>query len=230
MYSPADPYQVQDTAVAKEVFNKYPFATLIVTQDNVPHVTHLPVLYDEATNTLRGHLARANPTAKLDLAKATNCLVVFQGPNSYISPVWYPSKAESGGKVVPTWDYVTVHAEGKFTLIQDKEWTRDIVAQLSLAHEATLQSDWTINDAPKSYVDVLLRMIVGFEVSITSTKMTGKLQQNKCLRDVQGVVEGLERGKGQDVPGSLAVAQWMRSLTLSGLEAAASACPVAKDS
>jgi len=160
------------------------FATL-VTQNL--DANHLPMLLDG--NVLRGHVARANPVWKQGDGTA---LAIFLGPHAYVSPNWYPSKAETG-KAVPTWNYITVHARGPVRWVQDGEWLRDNVTALSQAHEAGQPAPWQVSDAPASYVDGLLRAIVGFELTIESLEGKYKLSQNRHAADRAGVRDAFAR-------------------------------------
>jgi transcriptional regulator len=160
------------------------FATL-VTQNL--DANHLPMLLDG--NVLRGHVARANPVWKQGESAA---LAIFLGPHAYVSPNWYPSKAETG-KAVPTWNYITVHARGPVRWVQDGEWLRDNVTALSQAHEAGQPAPWQVSDAPASYVDGLLRAIVGFELTIESLEGKYKLSQNRHAADRAGVRDAFAR-------------------------------------
>ena len=160
------------------------FATL-VTQNL--DANHLPMLLDG--NVLRGHVARANPVWKQGESAA---LAIFLGPHAYVSPNWYPSKAETG-KAVPTWNYITVHARGPVRWVQDGEWLRANVTALSQAHEAGQPAPWQVSDAPASYVDGLLRAIVGFELTIESLEGKYKLSQNRHAADRAGVRDAFAR-------------------------------------
>jgi transcriptional regulator len=158
---------------------------------------HLPMLLERGKDgmVLRGHVARANPVWKQGGGEA---LAIFLGPHAYVSPSWYPSKAETG-KVVPTWNYITVHARGVIDWVQDADWVRNHVGALSAANEAGRQQPWKIADAPGSYVDGLLRAIVGFELAIAKLEGKWKLSQNRDAADHAGAREGLERDGHGDV-------------------------------
>ncbi|RYG65490.1 FMN-binding negative transcriptional regulator [archaeon] len=111
MYGARPFHEQEHPELIKQVMRSYPFATLIVTKNNMPMVTHLPLLYDEEHNVIRGHIARDNPVASLDSNEPVSCMVLFQGPDAYVSAAWYPAKEETG-RVVPTWNYVAVHVTG----------------------------------------------------------------------------------------------------------------------
>jgi transcriptional regulator len=153
---------------------------------------HIPFLLDRTRGphgTLVGHVARANPVWK-SLAAAAPSLVMFQGPQSYITPNWYPGKAEHG-KVVPTWDYAVVHAHGVARAIEDRDWMMDMLARLTNAQEASQPAPWRVDDAPADYIDKLLRAIVGIEIPIERLEGKLKASQDEAVRDRIGTVEGL---------------------------------------
>jgi transcriptional regulator len=137
---------------------------------------------------LRGHVARANPLWRL--ADGKDVLVVFQGPQTYISPGWYPSKAEHG-KVVPTWNYAVVHASGRLVAIDDTCWLHGHANELTDANEARFKKAWKVSDAPAAYIAATARAIVGIEITVT--RMTGKwkVSQNRSAADRAGVASGL---------------------------------------
>jgi transcriptional regulator len=183
MYVP-DHFREDRSDVLHEAVRRIGFATL-VTQNL--DANHLPMLLDNGV--LRGHVARANPVWKSGEGAA---LAIFLGPHAYVSPNWYPSKAQTG-KAVPTWNYITVHARGTIRWIQDGEWLRANVTALSQAHEAGQPAPWKVSDAPASYVDGLLRAIVGFELTIENLQGKCKLSQNRGGADRAGVREAFER-------------------------------------
>ena len=153
---------------------------------------HIPFLLDRTRGphgTLVGHVARANPVWK-SLATATPSLVMFQGPQIYITPNWYPGKAEHG-KVVPTWDYAVVHAHGVARAIEDRDWMMDMLERLTNAQEASQPAPWRVGDAPADYIDKLLRAIVGIEIPIERLEGKLKASQDEAVRDRIGTVEGL---------------------------------------
>jgi len=185
-----------------------PFAALVSSSANGLYGTHLPtVLKDDGANGLiECHLARANPHWK-DLADGNEALMIFQGPEGYITPNWYPSKALHG-KAVPTWNYAVVHAYGRPAVVQDKDWLRRHVTELTTQQEASEAQPWAVSDAPESYVDVMLRGIVGFRFAITRLEGKWKMSQNREMPDRQGVVAGLTaRASGDDLAIAEAVAR-----------------------
>lgn len=154
--------------------------------------THLPLLLEPGEGefgTLYGHFARANPHWR-DLQGGAEALAVFSGPDAYISPGWYPAKAEHG-KVVPTWNYIAVHARGPVELIEEPERLLQIVSRLSDQHESGRERPWAVSDAPREYIDSMLRAIVGFALPIRRLEGKWKLGQNRSAADQAGVRDGL---------------------------------------
>jgi transcriptional regulator len=125
--------------------------------------------------------------------------MIFQGPEAYITPNWYASKAEHG-KVVPTWNYAVVHAYGRPEVMAEKDWLRRHVAELTAQQEASEAVPWALTDAPESFVEVMLRGIVGFRFTITRLEGKWKMSQNRDIKDREGVVRGLRtRDHGDDL-------------------------------
>jgi transcriptional regulator len=181
MYIP-DHFREDRPDILHDAMQRIGFATLITTG---LEANHLPMLLEGGV--LRGHVARANPVWK---AGADEALAIFLGPHAYVSPSWYPGKALTG-KAVPTWNYLTVHARGALRWIEDGDWLRAHVRALSDTHEAGRAEPWKIGNAPASYLDGLLRAIVGFELTITRLEGKWKLSQNRDAADRAGVREGL---------------------------------------
>ena len=155
--------------------------------------SHLPLLLEPGEGqfgTLYGHFARANPQWR-DLADGAEALVIFQGPEAYISPGWYQAKAEHG-KVVPTWNYIAVHAQGRAEVFEDGERLLQLVSRLSQHHEAGRPQPWAVSEAPRDYIDAMLRAIVGFALPIERLQGKWKLGQNRSATDQAGVREGLQ--------------------------------------
>jgi transcriptional regulator len=154
------------------------------------------VVDDDGTDygTLRLHLARANPQVA-ELASVNECLVVFQGPQAYVTPTWYPTK-QASGKVVPTWNYATVHAWGTPTLIEDPAWLRRQIDDLTGLLEDPRPEPWQVDDAPAPFVAAQLRGIVGVEIPISRLEGKWKMSQNRPEVDKLGVVDGFrEQGE-----------------------------------
>ena len=187
MYVP-DHFREARPEVLHEAIRRIGFATL-VTHDAQGGLdaNHMPMLLENGV--LRGHVARANPVWKAGDGEA---LAIFLGPHAYVSPNWYPSKAETG-KAVPTWNYITVHAKGRIRWLQDAAWLRAHVTRLSDTHEATRADPWSIGDAPDSYIETMLRGIVGFELTVTQLDGKYKLTQNRDAADREGVRAAFER-------------------------------------
>ena len=157
--------------------------------------THLPLVLDRtrgAHGVLQGHVARANPHASVSTGNGADpeALVIFTGPDAYVHPGWYPSKREHG-RVVPTWNYVAVHAAGPLRLIDDAEWLLQHLAVLTGRHEASQSRPWSIGDAPPEYIERTVREIVGVEIEIARLEGKWKMSQNRPAADIDGVVTGL---------------------------------------
>jgi transcriptional regulator len=149
--------------------------------------TTLPMLHDPAAGTLSGHLARTNPQWRDTVG---DVLVIVRGPDAYVSPGWYASKAEHG-RVVPTWDYVLAHVHGELVVHDDAGWLEQHVRRLTDAHEAGRAEPWAVADAPERFAAGQLRAIVGVEVRIRRVEAKWKLSQNRPAADIDGVVAGL---------------------------------------
>ncbi|HEY1823770.1 MAG TPA: FMN-binding negative transcriptional regulator [Trebonia sp.] len=143
---------------------------------------------------LHGHLARNNDQWRLGAAGES--LVIVHGPDAYITPGWYASKAEHG-RVVPTWNYVTAHVYGRLVVHDDPAWTEDLVRRLTARHEAYREHPWSVDDAPRPFIEGQLRAIVGIELEITRVEAKAKLSQNRPPADVEGVIAGL-RARGDE--------------------------------
>lgn len=174
----------------------------------LPEATHLPLLLDAEAGplgTLHGHIARANPHADA-LRQAGRALVIFPGPEAYVSPSLYASKREHG-KVVPTWNYVAVHAECDAEVYDDAARLRDIVTRLTDHHEAPRAERWAVKDAPDSFVAGQLKGILGIVLRITALTGKRKLSQNRPEADRDGVREGLSTSadpRDQEVAAAMA--------------------------
>jgi transcriptional regulator len=155
-------------------------------------VSHLPLLLDPTAGRygeLTGHLARANPQWRTsDLRKPA--LAIFMGPDAYVSPSWYPAKQEHG-RVVPTWNYSTVHARGTLEVFDDPQRLAALVTRLTDLHEGRFAAPWKVTDAPADYLQKQLHAIVGFVLKIESLDGKLKLSQNRSMADRRGVVAGL---------------------------------------
>jgi transcriptional regulator len=155
--------------------------------------SHVPMLLDPLPGphgTLLCHLARANEQWR-DLEAGAEAMAIFTGPEAYVSPSAYETKRETG-KVVPTWDYVAVHAYGTVTLTHDPKELHELVRRLTDAHEAQRDEPWAVSDAPESYIDGQLRGIVGIAFAVTRFDAKWKMSQNRSEADVRGVIAALE--------------------------------------
>jgi len=191
MYLPAS-FRQDDLGELHRQIRAMPFALLTSAGTDGVRASHLPLLLepDEGElGTLYGHFARANPHWR-ELREGSEALAVFSGPDAYISPSWYPAKAEHG-KVVPTWNYIAVHARGPVQLIEERDSLLRIVSRLSDRHEASRPQPWAVGDAPADYLDAMLRAIVGFALPIRQLKGKWKLGQNRSPADQDGVRQGL---------------------------------------
>lgn len=207
MYLPAH-FREDDLPRLHALMREHPLATLVTAGPKGLTANHVPFLLhpDEGTHgTLRAHLARANPQLD-ELEQVTECLVVFQGPEGYVSPGWYPSKREHG-KVVPTWNFVAVHAWGSPRIVDEPAWLRREVDALTDRHEAGQDSPWHVDDAPAEYLGQMLRAIVGLEVPICRLEGKWKVSQNRPPDDRRGVADGLH-ARGNDTLADL-VAQYL---------------------
>lgn len=154
--------------------------------------THVPVLFDPslgAQGGFLGHLARNNDQWRHPVTG--DALLICTGPNGYVSPGWYPSKAD-GGRVVPTWNYLTVHAYGQIEFFDDVARLETIVTRLTVRHEGQRANPWAVSDAPRDYLDGMLRAIVGFCLTLTRFEAKAKLSQNRPDGDIAGVIDGVQ--------------------------------------
>jgi transcriptional regulator len=199
MYQP-DHFRAHDPPQMRALMRDRPLATLISAGPAGLQATHLPTVLrdDEPHGVIECHLARANPHWK-DLAEGNEALMIFQGAEGYITPNWYPSKTQHG-KVVPTWNYAVVHAYGRPEMMQDKDWLRRHVSDLTAQQERNEPQPWMVTDAPASYIDVMLRGIVGFRFAVTRLEGKWKMSQNRDVKDRDGVAKGLgTRADGDDL-------------------------------
>ena len=204
MYQPGHGrFRVEDpAAVLAELCAVVP-ATLVTHGLSGFRASILPMLFDPddgPNGMLRGHLARGNPQWREIEASiaaggdgAGEALAIFDGPDAYISPAWYDEKRLTG-KVVPTWNYVTVQAHGTLTTIHDPGWLIPHVGRLVARHEAGRPHPWALSDAPDDYVATQARAIVGLELRITRLDAKAKLSQNRSEADILGAIDGLDAG------------------------------------
>jgi transcriptional regulator len=145
---------------------------------------------------LRAHVARANPVWR-EFSPEVEPLVVFQGPQIYITPSWYQTKAETG-KVVPTFNYIVVHAYGAMRAIEDRTWLRDFVGKLTDRFESPRAQPWAVTDAPEDFIEAHVGAIVGIEIRLTRLAGKWKVSQNRPAADRTGVVSGLRETDAAD--------------------------------
>jgi len=191
MYTPSS-FAIDDLHELHQQILGTRLAVLVTHGEQGLQASHLPLLLssDQGENgTLYGHFAKANPQWK-ELQNGAEALVIFAGADAYVSPGFYPSKAEHG-KVVPTWNYVAVHAYGTAEVFTDADRLRTLVSALTDRHEADRASPWKVADAPADYIDGMLKAIVGFALPIQRLQGKRKLSQNRNAADITGVREGL---------------------------------------
>ena len=167
-------------------------ATLVTLTDDGLIASHVPVLLDPDPapyGTLLGHLARPNRQARGAVA-GTDALMIFQGPDAYITPSWYETKRQTG-KVVPTWNYVAIHAYGPVTFFNDADRLLDVVTRLTDREEGKRADPWAVSDAPDDFIAVMLKGIVGFSIPIARLEGKWKMSQNRPAEDRAGVIDGL---------------------------------------
>jgi transcriptional regulator len=175
----------------------HPLGALVTLGAGGLEANHLPFEIDPDPapfGTLRGHVARANPVWR-ELSRGGDALAIFQGPSTYVSPSWYPSK-QADGKVVPTWNYALVHAYGPLRAVDDAAWLRAFVERLTDRHESRRAEPWHVTDAPTDYVDKMVTAIVGIELLVARLVGKWKVSQNRPAADRAGVVAGLEQEGG----------------------------------
>lgn len=198
-------FEETNPATLQALVRAHPLATWVVPQtDGELLVNHIPFLLDADRGphgTLVGHVARANPVWRVLTTTAT--VAVFQGPEAYVSPSWYPSKPVHG-KVVPTWNYAVVHAHGNARIFDDKAQLLALVTRLTVLHEAPLAQPWQVADAPADYIDTMLGAIVGIEIPVQRWIGKWKVSQNRTMEDRLGVVAGLQ-AKGTSQADAMAV-------------------------
>ncbi|MFN8573746.1 MAG: FMN-binding negative transcriptional regulator [Gemmatimonadaceae bacterium] len=193
MYTPSS-FLERDLPTLHDFIEAHPLATL-VTKDSVTgfQATPLPLILDRSVaplGVLLGHVARANPHAKLDTAVPVEALVMFNGPDAYITPAWYATKRETG-RVVPTWNYVAVHAHCSMRIRDDADFLRAQLEALTRFHESPRPTPWQVTDAPADYVAQQMKAIVGIELRIDRLEGKWKMSQNRPGADIDGVVHGL---------------------------------------
>jgi len=189
MYLP-EHFRIDDAATQHALLKAHPLATLVVATHDGLVANHLPLMLDAERNLLRGHVARANPLWQVHPAHRP-VLVIFRGPQAYITPAWYPGKAEHG-KVVPTWNYTVVQARGALRVIDgDAPWLLEQLNSLTDSQELHRSNAWQVADAPADYIARMMAAVVGLEITLTGLTGKFKLSQNHPPESRQGVMQGL---------------------------------------
>lgn len=197
MYVP-NHFKEDSVETLQQHIRAYPFGLLVIADDAGIEANHVPFYLDMdeegSLGALQCHLSRSNLVWQR-IENSRFVLAVFQGPNAYVSPSWYPSKAETG-RVVPTWNYLAVHVAGSAKVVQDAVWLKEHLRQLTNQHETERAQPWAVEDAPADYTEALMRGIVGIEIKIE--KLIGKLKasQNQPERNQHGVKVGLQSEPG----------------------------------
>lgn len=192
MYTPKS-FELNDAISQYQLIHEYPFGTLVSLCDGALAATHLPLLIAEnaaGDRVLQAHVARNNSEFAL-LQDGSAVLAVFHGPHAYISPSWYPTKASTHGKAVPTWNYVAVHVHGTMTTHSDPAWLLEHLTRQTERYEHNRPDPWSITDAPPDYIETMLKSIVGLEITVQRIEGKEKLSQNRPAADQQGVIDSL---------------------------------------
>lgn len=191
MYQPVH-FREERLDVLHGLIASHPLGLLVTAPEGRPIANPVPFMIHpdlSPLGTLRAHLARANPQAQA-VHDGAEALVVFQGPQAYVTPSWYATKHESG-KVVPTWNYVIVQARGILRLHDDPAWLRVQIDALTARHETGRPEPWAVSDAPEPFIAAQIRAIVGVEIAITEIEGKWKVSQNRPVVDREGVAAGL---------------------------------------
>ena len=205
MYAPSQ-FLEDRVPVLHDAIEAAGLATLVTVDANGMDASHVPMLLDRSAGplgTLQGHIARPTPQWK-GAAPALRGLAIFLGPDAYVTPSWYATKQQTG-KVVPTWNYVAVHAHGPVTFFDDEERLLALVTKLTEAREARREHPWAVSDAPAEFIRAHLMGIVGFELPIAKLEGKWKMSQNRPAKDRAGVVQGLTRENEVAVAGLVEV-------------------------
>ncbi len=191
MYQPPH-FREERIEVLHALMQAHPLAALVTLSAGKLDANHVPMLLDAdrgSHGTLLAHVARGNDLVRLH-EPDVEVLAIFQGAESYITPSWYETKRQTG-KVVPTWNYVTVHVHGRLRVFEDPSWLRAQVTALTQAHEQDRALPWHVEDAPESFLHAQIKGIVGLEIEITRLEGKWKVSQNRPAADREGVHAGL---------------------------------------
>lgn len=192
MYTP-NSFAESDLPTLFDYLDAHPLGILVSAAPDQLAATHMPFLLDRSAGprgTLLGHMARANAQSKPGSSAGTDALVIFTGPDAYITPDWYATKRETG-RVVPTWNYVAVHAYGTLRLHDDPEFLREHLERLTHRHEAGRANPWHVSDAPADHIAQQVKAIVAISVQIDRLEGKWKMSQNRDDADIAGVIDGL---------------------------------------
>lgn len=187
MYVPHHFATDETDALIARLARRWAGVLITISEDGAPVATHMPILWDAEKRIATGHIARANPQWQQGAGKG---LIVLSGAEAYVTPSWYPSKAEHG-KTVPTWNYEAVHITGHVEWFDDAVRLEAIVRDLSAVHEESRAHPWAIEDAPRAYIDAMLRGFVGVTLTAERVEAKRKLSQNKNEADFTGVADGM---------------------------------------
>jgi transcriptional regulator len=204
MYTPRA-FELNDVDAQKRIIEANPLGTLVAHGPGGLTATHLPfVLEGSAMPGLRlhAHISRNN-LEFAELPSGSSVLAIFRGPNAYVSPSWYPSKAANQGKAVPTWNYVSVHVHGTLKQVDDPAWLMRHLEAQTLKHEGNRSQPWSMNDAPPEYIDAMVKQIVGLEITVERIEAKAKLSQNRPIEDQQGVLAALSEGPVTDMASAM---------------------------
>nr|WP_276315746.1 FMN-binding negative transcriptional regulator [Alloalcanivorax xenomutans] len=203
-------FRQTDATALDDLIRDFPFATLVIEQEGLA-ANHLPLLLrrrGDGRATLVGHLARANPMCDEGF-EPVSALAIFHGPQGYISPNWYPSKARDG-RAVPTWNYAVVHVRGTLTLEHDPRWLRALLNQLTDHMESGFDTPWRLQDAPEDYLARMIAATVGVRLEVREIEGKWKLSQNQPEENQKGVISGLGRDRQPEL------AAWVEKVTAGG--------------
>ncbi len=192
MYCPAH-FEENRIDVLKAHIRQFPLSLIVTINDGLLNANHIPMLLcdnNTGLGTLQAHIPRNNPLWQS--MNDARVLAIFQGENNYVSPNWYPTKHDHG-KVVPTWNYITVHVRGNLKIIEDKVWLKSHLQQLTNTHESSQQTPWSLDDAPVEFIEKLINSIIGIELEITELSGKWKISQNQPAVNQTGVIKALNK-------------------------------------
>ncbi len=193
MYVPRH-YREERVEVMHDLIRRSSLATLVTLGSEDLIANHIPVFLDDSSGpfgALRCHVSRANAQWS-GSRQDVKALAIFHGPSGYVTPSWYPTKAETG-RVVPTYDFAVVHAYGPLVVHDDPDWLSAHVRELTRHHENPFAEQWSVDDAPADFIKAQIKGIVGIEIPIERLEGKWKVSQNRPLADREGVVEGLRQ-------------------------------------